>query len=84
MAPLLGIVLVDVKSARTLATIIISAIAKAAMTIFLCKAIFFFLGQHVILSLDNDWELQIQSENADADYATSQTYKCRARWIGME
>jgi hypothetical protein len=41
MAPLLGIVLVDVKSARTLATIIISAIAKAAMTVFLCKAISF-------------------------------------------
>jgi len=41
MVPLLGIVLVDVKSATTLATIIINAITKAAITVFFCKAISF-------------------------------------------
>lgn len=38
MVPLLGIVLVDVRSARTLAIIMIDAISRDAMTVLFCKA----------------------------------------------
>jgi hypothetical protein len=63
IVPLVGIVLVDVISAKTLATIIIAAIDKATMTVLFCIAIIFRRTEYLILSHNKHSYLEIRSQN---------------------
>ena len=61
IVPLVGIVLVDVISAKTLATIMIAAIDKASMTVLFCIAIIFRRTEYFILSHNKHSYLEIRS-----------------------